>query len=217
MREWLPPATLQLGPLQMSWYAFWLVLSAALVLLHLRAGGAALGPLGPAALWCLVWGRAIHVLTHAEAFRGRPLSEWLQLDGISEHAALLAALALHAALGRRHPILAERWWVAVPLIAAGASIGCIPVGCGAGREVFWQTSGAHALAWQIRVDWPDPTLTRAPRLPTQLLTAGWSVLWLVALGMVLGREPRLRRYGPWLAALGFWLGELIIAPLRLTL
>ncbi len=207
--------TLHIGPVQVRWYSLWLVVCAALALSYARPGALGVRLVGLVTVWCVAWGRAGYVLTHADAFAGRPLGDWLRLDGISEHVALVAGLVLYPTLARLFPEQRlDRWWIVVPLTAIGAAIGCIPEGCAAGREVFWQIHGADSLAWQVRVDWPDPTLTRAPRLPTQLLTAGWSALYLLGLLALRWRFPRLRRHCVWLAALDFWLGELLIAPLR---
>ena len=71
---------------------------------------------------------------------------------------------------------------AICLVGVAASLGCIPQGCGAGCEVFW-TDGM--LPWLLRVDWPDATLMRNPRLPTQIFTA----IWLAACAALAMRRP----------------------------
>jgi hypothetical protein len=93
------------------------------------------------------------------------------------------------------------------LISIAAALGCIPNGCGFGREVFWQTDGAGSLAWLLRADWPDATLTRNPRWPTQALLAGWLALGPVLLWILTRRPVLLRVVMPaallWFAACDF--------------
>jgi len=87
--------------------------------------------------------------------------------------------------------------VTICLVGIGASIGCVPNGCGYGREVFWT---GDPLLWLLRVDWPDVMLVRNPRLPTQLFTVAWLMVCLMAV-------QRLRRpvWAIVMIAAGDWL------------
>jgi prolipoprotein diacylglyceryltransferase len=131
----------------------------------------------------LVAGRAGFVALNGPYFSEHP-NEIASFAGISEHVAIAGAAIGYWLLAKLrqprstlHPPLAT----AFLLIAIAASVGCIPNGCAFGREVFWQTDGAGSLAWLLRADWPDATLTHNPRWPAQALLAGWLALGLVLL------------------------------------
>jgi prolipoprotein diacylglyceryltransferase len=111
-------------------------------------------------------------------------NEIASFAGISEHAAIAGATIGYWLLAKAHQPLSTLHLslvTALLLVGIAASIGCIPKGCGFGKEVFWQTDGAGSLAWLLRADWPDATLTRNPRWPAQALLAGWLTLGLVVL------------------------------------
>ncbi len=141
------------------------------------------------AVFALLAGRAGFVALNWPYFSEHP-NEIASLAGISEHAAIVGAAVgywllakLHQPLSTLHLPLAT----ALLLIGIAASLGCIPNGCAFGREVFWQTDGAGSLAWLLRADWPDATLTRNPRWPAQALLAGWLALGLVLLALMAWR------------------------------
>ncbi|MCS6774530.1 MAG: prolipoprotein diacylglyceryl transferase, partial [Thermoflexales bacterium] len=130
------------------------------------------------ALSSLVAGQLGYWALHWDALREGALPK-----GLSEHTAILGAWLCYRLMRRWLPAhLGASLWTVIGLVGAAACLGCIPNGCGFGREVSWQTEGEQALAWQLHVDWPDMTLTHAPRLPTQALLAGW-----LALGTLLSR------------------------------
>jgi prolipoprotein diacylglyceryltransferase len=111
-------------------------------------------------------------------------NEIASFAGISEHAAIAGATIGYWLLAKAHQPLSTLHLslvTALLLVGIAASIGCIPNGRAFGREVFWQTDGAGSLAWLLRADWPDATLTRNPRWPAQALLAGWLTLGLVVL------------------------------------
>jgi prolipoprotein diacylglyceryltransferase len=131
----------------------------------------------------LAAGRAGFVALNWPYFSEHP-NEIVSLAGLSEHAAIAGAAIGCWLLAKVHqPITYYPLPItcALLLIGIAASIGCIPNGCAFGREVFWQTDGAGSLAWQLRADWPDATLTLNPRWPAQALLASFLVLGLVLL------------------------------------
>lgn len=146
------------------------------------------------AVCALVIGRAGFVALHWPYFSEHP-NEIASLAGISEHAAIAGAAIGYWLLAKarqpmtNYPLLIT---FAFLLIAIAASAGCIPNGCAFGREVFWQTDGAGSLAWLLRADWPDATLTNNPRWPAQALLAGWLALGLVGL-IGLAWRPRFSK------------------------
>ena len=142
------------------------------------------------AIFALIAGRAGFVALNWLYFSEHP-NEIVSFAGISEHAAIAGAAAGYWILAKaRQPISNLQPLIATALLLIGiaASIGCIPNGCGFGREVFWQTDGAGSLAWLLRADWPDATLMRNPRWPAQALLAGWLLVGLVLL-MWMARQP----------------------------
>jgi len=133
------------------------------------------------AAFALLAGRAGFVALNWSYF-SEHTNEIASLAGISEHAAIVGGTIGYWLLARRkQPITNSQWAGVFALLLAGiaASIGCISNGCAYGREVFWQTDGAGSLAWLLRVDWPDATLTRNPRWPAQALLAGWLALGII--------------------------------------
>lgn len=143
-----------------------------------RAFGGALNAHALAAGCAALLGRALFVGLNSAYFYEHP-AEILDISrtpGFSAQGALMGFLAALAILHVR-----PDWrdsLAAAPLLAGlAASFGCIDVGCGAGREVFW-TDGA---LWVLRVDWPDVALARAPRLPSQALLAAWLLASLAVL------------------------------------
>lgn len=135
------------------------------------------------AAFALLAGRAGFVALNWPYFSEHP-AEITSFAGLSEHVALAgAAIGYWLLTQARQPLstLHLPLSTALLLIAIAASLGCIPNGCAYGREVFWQTDGAGSLAWLLRADWPDATLTHNPRWPAQALLAGWLALGLVGL------------------------------------
>lgn len=131
----------------------------------------------------LTAGRAGFVALNWLYFSEYP-NEIVSLTGLSEHAAIAGAAIGYWLLAKaQQPIIKDQSLLASSLLLIGiaASLGCIPNGCAYGREVFWQTDGAGSLAWLLRADWPDATLTHNPRWPAQALLAGWLALGLVGL------------------------------------
>jgi len=135
--------------------------------------------------------------------------------GLQAHAALLGGWLAHTVVCRINrpalPTLPVSSLITLAsLIGIGASIGCIPNGCGYGREVFWADGGDLTLAWAVRVDWPDAYTLQNPRLPTQLFaTGGLLVLMGLAVWGLRRLHLRPQMVGlAWLAACcagDFWL------------
>ena len=127
-----------------------------------------------AAAAALIAGRIGYVFTNAGYFmeHARAALDFANAPGLQAQAALLGAVVVGLLL--RMPRAAI---VTICLVGIGASIGCVPNGCGYGREVFWT---GNPLLWLLRVDWPDVMLVRNPRLPTQLFTVAWLMVCLIA-------------------------------------
>ena len=145
----------------------------------------------------LALGRAGFVALNWHYFSEHP-NEIASLAGISEHAAIAGGAIGYWLLAKAHQPITNYHLpltFALLLIALAASLGCIPAGCAFGREVFWQTDGAGSLAWLLRADWPDATLTNNPRWPAQALLAGWLALGLVWMGWAAAR--RCHSVGRW--------------------
>lgn len=142
-------------------------------------------------------GRTGHVAANAAYFSAH-ISEIVDFAGAPGlHAqSALAGAAVGGLLMRRMHAAA----LTICFVGIAASLGCIPHGCGAGREVFW-TDGV--LPWLLRVDWPDATHVRSPRLPTQIVTAAL----LAACAVLAMRRPA------WALAVAA-LGDRLISLLR---
>ncbi len=169
------------------------------------------------AMGALIMGRAGFVALNWPYFSEHP-SEIASLVGLSEHAAILGGAIGYWLLAKaRQPLSTLHFPLssALFLIAIAAAIGCIPNGCGFGREVFWQTDGAGSVAWLLWADWPDATLTNNPRWPAQALLAGWLLLDLVLLMGL--RWRRGAGLGGWLlpaALLWFAAGDFMVQFVR---
>jgi prolipoprotein diacylglyceryltransferase len=165
----------------------------------------------------LVVGRAGFVALHWPYFSEHP-SEIASFAGLSEHAAIAgAAMGYGLWAIRKQPIAHSPWSLATALllIAIAASLGCIPNGCAYGREVFWQTDGAGSLAWLLRADWPDATLTHNPRWPAQALLAGGLALGLAGLmGLWWRRRAGVGRWVLPAAVLWFVAVDFMVQSLR---
>ncbi|MCS7088669.1 MAG: prolipoprotein diacylglyceryl transferase [Thermoflexales bacterium] len=168
------PLHFTFGPFSLSSYTALLVAAALVVALvtwrQTRCAASAWGVLGVSmAAW--LSGRIGFLVLHLEALR-----EGQVPFGYAEHAAVLGAWIAHQALRRwcQRCVPSETTFAfAVCALGAALSLSCISHGCAFGREVFWQVEGEHSLAWRLHVDWPDDTLTHAPRLPTQAFMAIW--------------------------------------------
>lgn len=203
------PAQISIGPLAVNSYTFWigLAVAAGLGIAVWRARG----PRARAFNGCLMvlagallLGRAGYVGLNLAYFAEHPgeiLSE--RSPGFSEQAAIAGGLIGWALARRlRQPVDPLGLLAGAALAGIGASIGCAAQGCAYGREVFW-TDG---LAWALRADWPDATLTGNPRLPAQAFLAAWMGLaWLAALALL--RAPgRGRPLQPEPAPVLVWIG-----------
>jgi prolipoprotein diacylglyceryltransferase len=127
----------------------------------------------------LLAGRAGYVLLRMDYFGDR-WGEMLSAasPGFSEQAALAGGLAGAWLASRlRWPVDGFSLIAAASLVGAAAAMGCIPHGCGYGREVYW----TEPALWPFQVDWPDAYRANNPRLPTQLALAAWLMACLAAL------------------------------------
>lgn len=173
------PQFLAIGPWQVNSYSALIALAALLGLLASRwllhlSWRAAIDAHLCAALAAILGGRAIYVAINWGYF-AEHFGEAFDLGrtpGLSAQGALAGVLLL-ACLWRDQRALPSIA-LTVCLATVAAALGCIPNGCGYGREVFW-TDG---VLWQLRADWPDAYLIRNPRLPAQAWAAGWAVLCL---------------------------------------
>jgi prolipoprotein diacylglyceryltransferase len=127
----------------------------------------------------VVAGRIGYVAANSTYFAAHvsEMIDFTRTPGLHAQAALAGA-AVVGLLMRRMRAAA----LTICFVGIAASLGCIPQGCGAGREVFWIDG---TLPWLLRVDWPDATLMRNPRLPTQIFT----VIWLAACAALALRRP----------------------------
>jgi hypothetical protein len=119
------------------------------------------------AVAAVVVGRVGFAVVNAEWFAEHPavLVDFAAAPGLHGLSALAGAAVVALATRRQRAVA-----FTMCLVGVAASLNCIGLGCGAGREVFW-TDGA--LLWLLRVDWPDAMGVRNPRLPTQLFAAAW--------------------------------------------
>ena len=180
----MPPQFISLGPLTLNLYTALVGLGALLglayvwrqthdpnILTHLLVIGTC----------ALATGRAGYLALHWPYFAEHTYDILsLTSPGYQEHTAIIGAWLGWKLEGRRQKakgknfcLLPFAFCLFLSLIGLAASLGCIPNGCAYGREVFWQHSGAHSLAWLVSVDWPDAFSINNPRLPTQLFMAGW--------------------------------------------
>jgi phosphatidylglycerol:prolipoprotein diacylglycerol transferase len=161
-----------------------------------------------------VIGRAGYVLLNLTYFQEHP-SEIVSTasPGLWEQAAiagwLLGWLVAHRL---RQDTPAMNYVVLATLAGIGASIGCVALGCGYGREVYW-TDG---WPWQLRVDWPDAYLINNPRLPAQDFMIVWLAICLVAVWVATARHWRIARAGRALLlwALLFSIGDFALQFIR---
>lgn len=199
----LLPQVVSIGPFSLNLYPFLIACASGLSVAWLyRCDVSFKMLLGALALTLggLVAGQLGYLGLHWEALREGALP-----TGLSEHAALLGAWLGYRALKRQLPeSLGAALWTITSLIGIAACLGCIPNGCGVGREVFWQHDGETSLAWRMHVDWPDMTLTHAPRLPTQAWLAGW-----LALGAGLSRS-RSTLSGAEASVIWFAIGDFLV-------
>ncbi len=171
------------------------------------------------ALFALLAGRAGFVTLNWPYF-SEHAGEIISFAGLSEHAAIAGAAICYWQLSKaQQPIAGHQLLAAFALLLIGvaASLGCIPNGCAFGREVFWQSDGAGSLAWLLRADWPDATLTNNPRWPVQALLAGWLALGAGLIGVGWAAMRRSHGAGGWVlpaAALWFAAGDFMLQPLR---
>ena len=169
------------------------------------------------AAFALIVGRAGFVVLNW-AYFSEHSNEIASLAGLSEHAAIAGAAIGYWLLAKaRQPITNYQLLItfALLLLAIAASLGCIPNGCGFGREVFWQTDGAGSLAWRLRADWPDATLTNNPRWPAQALLAGWLALGLLMLmGLAWRRRAGVSRWVLPAAVMWFAAGDFMLQFMR---
>lgn len=172
---------------------------------------------GVIAICALAAGRIGFIALNWAYFSEHP-NEIASFAGISEHAAILGAIIGYGLLAKaQQPIIHHKLLLALALllIAIAASLGCIRSGCAFGREVFWQTDGAGSLAWRLRVDWPDATLTTNPRWPAQALLAGWLLIGLALLAWVAWRgNGRIAALALPAAVLWFAAGDFMVQFVR---
>ncbi len=145
----------------------------------------------------LAAGRTGYIMLNLTYFTERPAEITLApASGISEHAAIVGMLIgwwLSKQLKQPYPMTVA---ALASLIGIGASIGCISNACAYGKEVFW-TDG---LLWHLRVDWPDAYRMSNPRLPTQILMAGWLIVCMIGAAVASRRtKGAMQGLAVWLA------------------
>jgi prolipoprotein diacylglyceryltransferase len=146
----------------------------------------------------LAAGRAGFVLLRLDYFAdhaGEILSA--ASPGFSEQAAILGGLAGAGLAARlRRPVDGFSLVVLASLVGAAAAAGCVPHGCGYGREVWW----TEPALWPLQVDWPDAYRVNNPRLPAQLALAAWLAFSFSAAALA-GRKRRAAAFAAplWLA------------------
>jgi prolipoprotein diacylglyceryltransferase len=174
------------------------------------AFSATLNALLLSALVSMFLGRAGYVLLHLDYFQEH-LNEIISSTspGLWEHTLIVGWLAGGWIAHRLHqdaPLNSS--YVLMTLAGLGASVGCIPVGCAYGREVYW-TDG---WLWQLRVDWPDATLINNPRLPTQLFMVIWLLVCILIVWVAQRRHSHIAQWNRglvlWVAL--FALGDFVI-------
>jgi len=111
-----------------------------------------------------------------------PRAFHLSDGGLSWHGGLVGALlaATIYCCVRRLPLGAtvDCLTPGAALMAAAAWLGCFSVGCAYGIETY----PGQGWLWRLSMDLPDLYGLSAPRVPVQLLGAGWGVL---GLGLIL--------------------------------
>ena len=174
------------------------------------AFSATLNALLLSALVSMFLGRAGYVLLHLDYFQEH-LNEIISSTspGLWEHTLIVGWLVGGWIAHRFHqdaPL--NSTCMLMTLAGLGASVGCIPVGCAYGREVYW-TDG---WLWQLRVDWPDATLINNPRLPTQLFMVIWLLVCILIVWVAQRRHWHIaqgsRMLVLWVAL--FALGDFVI-------
>lgn len=212
---------IHLGPIALPGYPtlvqLGVLVGAVLVYLEARRRHVPLLPVLDVALAAAVAGllvaRATYVGLHWSYYRdhiGEALRPWR--GGLAWQGALIGGV-IGASLGcawrdlRLTPML-DLLTPGAASLAAFAWLGCHAARCAYGIETY----PGQGLLWRLSLDLPDLYGIREPRVPVQLLGAGWSALLLV--GTLLVRR-RLQRDGVtfalWLAlhslgsfGIGFW-------------
>lgn len=238
------PQFISLGPLTLNSYTFLVTLAAfaSLAWWWVETRDARILPSALIlAFGALVGGRTLYVAMHWDYFREHT-NEILSLAGLSEHGAILGGLFVfvvarggewgignqESEVGNllptpRSPLPSFHFLLLFTAVAIAASLGCIPNGCGYGREVFWQTDGEYSLAWLLHADWPDAYSIRNPRWPTQALLAMWMAI--VGLSFTLwaqrrassdreARQPGATLPAPACLIFAFAIGDFLIQFLR---
>lgn len=160
------------------------------------------------ALAAVLSGRLLYVVVNRSYF-AEHAGESMDLSrtpGLSAQGALIGVLLL-AGVWRNQRVLPA---IALMTCLAGiaAALGCIPNGCGHGREVFW-TSGVW---WQLRADWPDAYLIRNPRLPAQAFAAGWAAVCLFGAAWFARKHAQVQGLGLLLVVIGaLSAGDFVVA------
>ncbi len=192
---------LHLGPLVIHSYSalvnLGLLLGAVLALLGARRREIDVRPVVDAALAAalggLVLARAAYVGVHWAYYADHP-SHALQLwrGGLLWQGALLGGVAGAAAAcalrGLRLPVLLDVLTPGAASVAVFGWLACFRVGCAWGIETY----PGQGLLWALSLDLPDLYGIREPRVPVQLLGAGWSA---ILLGIILALRRRFRRAG----------------------
>jgi prolipoprotein diacylglyceryltransferase len=197
------PQLVALGPWRVNSYTALLALAALLGLLAARwllhlPWRAVIDAQLCFALAAVLGGRLLFVVLNRSYFAQHPgeVMDLSRTPGLSAQGALIGTLLL-ASVWRNRRVLPA---IALMTCLAGvaAAVGCIPNGCGHGREVFW-TDGVW---WQLRVDWPDAYLIRNPRLPAQAFAAGWAALCLFAAAWMARKHAQRPQLGLAFAVIG---------------
>ena len=217
---------MQIGPFPVPRYTtllhLGLLTGAVLIYLESRRRDLPLMPVADVALAAgvgsVLLGRAMHVGMHWGYYQTHIAEAMLPWHGgLAWQGALLGGVTAGrlACAVRGLPLMPM-----LDLLALGAApvavfawLGCHTAGCAYGMETY----PGQGMLWRLSLDLPDLYGIREPRVPVQLLGAGWSALLLLLVGVLtVGRRSRRQgvTFALWLLlqglgafGLGFWRGD----------